>query len=373
MVPRLLAVALLLAAASTAFAGENTWTTSGPPGDVFALAIDPVRVSLYAGSRLSATRTAVLRSFDHGASWAQSGEAPLNTYLSALAVSPTTPRIVYASLNSYPSGARVYRSSDEGASWVAAGSSVQFHVWSFAFRPERPGTLYAGGATCYCVGVPCFYRYECSAAVLESDDSGLTWRILASRMSGRMVTAIALDPLDSNRIYATGDGGAFVSSDRGASWSSSNSGLEGCSAVRALAVHPSDGTLLIATVSTVPSGGSCGGLFRSSDGARTWQPIGPPTQAATSLAVDPTNPRVIYAGTTGGAGVFRSDDGGDSWSRLGSIPGSPNVSQIVVEPSGKIVHAATSSGVFDYEIVPGARPPVILPGNRETRVLPSRP
>lgn len=373
VVPRLRAVALLLVASGSAFAGENVWTSSGPPGDVFTLAIDPVTLSLYAGSRLSTARTVAFRSSDRGASWVESGEAPASSYLTALAVSPTTPTTVYASVNFYPSSARVYRSSDEGMTWLGTGLSSQMNVWSFAFRSELPPTVYAAGRTCYCAGFPCFYRYDCFATVLESNDSGLTWSTLASRMGGRMVTAIALDPLDENRIYAAGDGGVFVSADRGARWYASSSGLEVCSSVRSFAVGPSDGTLLIATANIVANGYPCGGLFRSSDGARTWTPIGPPTQIATSVAFDPTNPRVMYVGTTSGGGVFRSDDAGSSWSRLGSIPGAPNVSQIVVEPSGMIIHAATSDGVFDYEIVPGARPPVTLRRDRGTRTVPTRP
>jgi hypothetical protein len=72
-------------------------------------------------------------------------------------------------------------------------------------------------------------------------------------------------------------------------------------------------------------------------------------------------------------GVFRSVDGGETWSPLGAIPRMPDVSRIVVESSGRFIQAGTASGVFDYEIVPGARPPVISERDRETRTLPSWP
>lgn len=358
--------------AGSAGAGVNVWTSSGPPGYVFLLTVDSANLTLYAGSRLDATRTVAFQSSDHGASWAESGEAPASTYLSALGVSPTTPFTVYAAVNSGPYGGRVYRSADAGSSWVQVGSLLQHNLWGFVFSKDRPGTLYGAGSDCYCVGVPCFYRIQCSAAVLKSEDSGMNWRLLADRLNGTKATSVALDPVDQNRIYAAGDGGVFVSFDEGAHWIASNSGLEGCSSVRALELL-SDGTLLIATASNQPGSSSCGGIFRSPDGARTWAPIGPPTQLATSLAVDPTNPRVIYVGTSTDAGVFRSQDGGETWAAFGSIPGSPDVLQIVVEPSGRFIHAATSTGVFDYEIVPGARPPVVPPRERETRTVLPRP
>jgi photosystem II stability/assembly factor-like uncharacterized protein len=367
----LFAVALGLSAAP-AGAGVNVWTSSGPPGYVFLLAVDSANLTLYAGSRLDATRTVVFRSSDHGASWAESGEAPASTYLSAIGVSPTTPFTVYAAVNSGPYGGTVYRSADAGSSWGQVGSLFQHNLWGFAFSKDRPGTLYGAGSDCYCVGVPCFYRIQCSAAVLKSEDSGMNWRLLADRLSGTKATSVALDRVEQNRIYAAGDGGFFVSFDGGSHWIGSNSGLEGCSSVRALELL-SDGTLWIATASNQTGSFSCGGLFRSTDGARTWTPIGPPTQLATSLAVDPTNPRVIYVGTSNGTGIFRSEDGGETWAAFGSIPGSPDVLEIVVEPSGRFIHAGTSAGVFDYEIVPGARPPVVPPRERETRTVPPRP
>jgi hypothetical protein len=93
--------------------------------------------------------------------------------------------------------------------------------------------------------------------------------------------------------------------------------------------------------------------------------------------MDPRNPDTLYAGVAGenpiypDVGVFQSTDGGVTWIRIGSqLPG---VTALVIEPSGRTLHAATPDGVFDLETVPGARPPVLSPRIRGTRMVPARP
>jgi hypothetical protein len=123
----------------------------------------------------------------------------------------------------------------------------------------------------------------------------------------------------------------------------------------------------------------CGGVFRTDDGGQSWVPTTLRNVFATSIAVDPSKPETVYAGARKpgplypDGGVFRSTDGGRTWERIGlGLPPS-GVHQIVIEPSGTVIHAGTLSGVYDYEIVPGARPPVIPDRSRTTRVLPGRP
>jgi photosystem II stability/assembly factor-like uncharacterized protein len=213
---------------------------------------------------------------------------------------------------------------------------------------------------------------------MKSTDFGATWRSLGG-LSGFAIQSLALDPADSRRIYAAGDAGVFVSADDGDHWSAVNLGLESCPSVLALATPLSDGVLFAGTGQIVANRLGCGGVYRSDDGGRTWNQTGLEPHYITSLAIDPTKQEIVYAGTdrigffSSDAGVFRSQDGGVDWRALGSIPGQPNVSAVVVEPSGRVVHAGTEAGVFDYEIVPGARPPVLVPRSRETRTIPARP
>jgi photosystem II stability/assembly factor-like uncharacterized protein len=77
-----------------------------------------------------------------------------------------------------------------------------------------------------------------------------------------------------------------------------------------------------------------------------WASIGPPGGRVLSLAVDPLNPSLIYAGLEGG-GVFRSPDGGDSWSRIttGLPPYSMPVEALAIDPrTPSTLYAAIRSG-----------------------------
>jgi hypothetical protein len=123
--------------------------------------------------------------------------------------------------------------------------------------------------------------------------------------------------------------------------------------VRALLIHPTQpGTLWAAAVG--------GGVWKTVDGGASWAPLTDllPNLAVSSLALDPANPNVLYAGTgegflnvdaIRGAGIFRSTDGGLSWSQLASTATASfhYVNDLVVsKASGQRLYAATRSGVW---------------------------
>src|SRR5690606_17248846 len=90
--------------------------------------------------------------------------------------------------------------------------------------------------------------------------------------------------------------------------------------ISAIACSPSDPDRMFA-------GSADGGVWRTADGGATWRPVTPsaPTGAIGALAIDPTDERIIYAGTGEanyanhsryGAGLRKSVDGGDTWELL---------------------------------------------------------
>ena len=79
------------------------------------------------------------------------------------------------------------------------------------------------------------------------------------------VNVIVVDPHDPTLVYAAGSAGVFRSNDSGLSWQASNDGL-GTAAIVALALNPSQPDILFGATTE-------GALFRSDDGAKTWHSI----------------------------------------------------------------------------------------------------
>lgn len=79
------------------------------------------------------------------------------------------------------------------------------------------------------------------------------------------VNAIVVDPRDPKSVFAAGPAGVFHSNDSGLIWQASNVGL-GTAVIVALALNPSQPDTLFAATAE-------GALFRSDDGAKTWQSI----------------------------------------------------------------------------------------------------
>jgi photosystem II stability/assembly factor-like uncharacterized protein len=105
-----------------------------------------------------------------------------------------------------------------------------------------------------------------------------------------------------------------------------------------IAVHPLDGDIVYA-------GAAEGGVLRSVDAGQTWMPLfdDQPVLSIGAVAIDPSNPDVIYAGTGevnpgggsvayGGAGLFRSIDQGDSWEFVG-LEDSGSIGRIRIDPT----------------------------------------
>jgi photosystem II stability/assembly factor-like uncharacterized protein len=128
----------------------------------------------------------------------------------------------------------------------------------------------------------------------------------ATPFGGPMV-AVAQAPSAPQIVYAaTWPGGdLFVSRDGGATWQP-RPGLPPEGLVADLAVDPRDPRTVYAQM---------GSLHRTRNGGRSWAPIGPDLVSAVGFALDTADPGVLYAATSGG--LYRSPDGGDTWFLVG--------------------------------------------------------
>ena len=94
--------------------------------------------------------------------------------------------------------------------------------------------------------------------------------------------------------------------------------------------------------SVVYVGSASGGVWKSTSGGISWTPLfdKQPVQSIGDMAVDPTNPEVIYVGTgeanvrnsvSFGNGVYKSTDGGKTWKHIG-LADTRHISRIVINP-----------------------------------------
>ncbi|MGB9243562.1 MAG: hypothetical protein WCC03_09430 [Candidatus Acidiferrales bacterium] len=210
-------------------------------------------------------------------------------------------------------------------------------VRTLASDPSRPNLVYLGTT---------------DGHVFGSEDGGRRWQLLglAGAAHNAIVTAILVDPRDSDHLFASiwtrekqGEGGGiYRSTDRGRSWHPA--GLVG-HAVRAFVAAPSDPDTLVA--------GALDGVFRSRDAGKTWEMITPANDPELrnfdSLAIDPQNPEIIYAGTF--HLPWKTIDGGRDWAAIheGMIDDS-DVLSLAVNPSNQEqVFASACSGIYSSD------------------------
>jgi len=122
---------------------------------------------------------------------------------------------------------------------------------------------------------------------------------------------------------------------------------------RALVVNPSNANVMYA-------GGVAGGVWKTTNAGLSWSPIADllPSIAVNSMAIDPVNPNVVYAGTgegyfnpdsVRGAGIFKSTDAGANWSHLAATNTEDfyYVNDIVISPNdNQRIYAGTDTGVW---------------------------
>ena len=208
-----------------------------------------------------------------------------------------------------------------------------------------------GGRATAVAGVPTdqmtYYLGASGGGVWKTSDAGMTWSPLTDgQIEAGSIGAIAVAHSDPNIIYVgTGSAcprgnvsagvGMYRSSDAGKSWK--HIGLRTAGQIGKIRVHPSDPHLLyVAVLGNVFGASTDRGVYRSKDGGTTWQNIlfVSDRTGAVDLAMDATNPRVLYAsmwtaerkpwtihsGSREG-GLFKSTDGGDTWTKLtGGLP-----------------------------------------------------
>jgi photosystem II stability/assembly factor-like uncharacterized protein len=230
-----------------------------------------------------------------------------------LVFDPHHPSTVFALTEN--DGPGIFQSSDGGRNWRPLGAVPDAsHLDALAIAPRHRRALYVGTE----VGV---FKTTDGGASWQTASAGLLGKETAQERKNRLemgyVRALFVDPRDPETLYAGTEEGLFKSTDGGAHWQGSLANLADVGRVGALAFDPTDTEAIYAGTEPGYAGVSFGsGVFKSTDGGRTWSSLGLQKTNVAALAVDPQHSETIYAATRNGS-IFKSTDGGGRWRAIG--------------------------------------------------------
>lgn len=302
----------LLEGRFTWFAGQRLYPTEIAPRDHRARALQPELFpsdarerALEQKKRMAQTEGPIVVP---GCNWLSIGPRNINGRIRALAIHPTDGNTVYAG----SANAGVWVSRDAGQSWkplmhdegALEIGALAAHLTNPA-NPMGDVTLYAG------TGEPTFWPGYRGIGVLKSTNSGVTWNLTSSMPApgNDRLSAILIDPTS-------------------------------------VTANP--------TTTKLYAGGTPGGLYRSTDGGATWTLM--LNKKITGLAMDPTNPAVIYAAAAF-EGIFKYDPVTDTWTAFnnGFPAGFPQLILVAIGQSAPHkIYAKLDETVYRFDTGTGS-------------------
>ena len=259
----------------------------------------------------------VWKTVNRGTTWQPIWDDQSFASIGDVAVAPSDPDVVWVgtgernSLRSQGWGDGVYRSTDGGRSWAHVGLDETREIGRIVPHPSDP-------ATAYVAAMGHLWGANPERGVYKTTDGGASWQKVLFVNDTTGFVDLQMDPTNPDVLYAAG-------------WHRLRWGggrMEGA--------------------------GEGSGIFKSTDGGRSWTELTDPALAnglpsrnlgRIGLAVYPRDPRIVYAviqaahgavnaGVSPHGGVFRSDDAGLSWTRVNDVSAVPDYfyNEIYVDP-----------------------------------------
>ncbi len=295
--------------------------TSGRIADI---AVHPGNSSVY---YVASASGGVWKTENNGTTFEPIFDAQGSYSIGCVTIDPNNPSIVWVGTGennnqrSVAYGDGVYKSEDGGKSWKNMGLKSSEHIGKIVVDPRNSDVVFVAA-----------YGPLWSAGgergVYKTTDGGKTWEAVLTIDEHTGVNDIILDPRNPDVMYAAAhqrrrhvftyvgggpESGVYKSTDGGKSWEKANRGLPAGKMGRVgLAMAPSNSDILYAIVEAE---GNSGGFFVSNDRAASWEKRSSHNTSGnyySEIVVDPVNPDMIVS-----MDVFNqfSKDGGRTWSR----------------------------------------------------------
>src|SRR5512146_2379029 len=260
----------------------------------------------------------VWKTNDYGRTWTPIFNHEPTGSIGAVAVAPSDPNVVYVGSGQglhrpdLSVGDGVYKSTDAGKTWTHLGLRDGQQIRQIAIDQRNPNRLFVAVA-----GHP--YGPNPERGIFRSTDGGQTFEKVLYKDENTGASDVVVDPSNSDVVYASlwesregpwenGEwdgpgGGIFKSTDGGRTWNQLKRGLPEDVVQANLAISLSNPKRLYATVSTMHDVGIFVSIYRSDDAGESWNKTTDDTRPATRIGggdlpvvgVDPKNPDVVYS------------------------------------------------------------------------------
>ena len=349
--------------------GKLEWRSVGPyiGGRVVAVTGVPGTRNLF---YMGAVDGGVWRSTDYGVTWTNLTDGTLpgtSNSIGAIAVAPSNHDVIYVGTGESDirgdviTGDGVYRSDDAGKTWKAAGLADTHTISALAVDPQNPDIVYASS-------MGHVFKGNDERGVFKSTDGGKTWSKVLFVNADTGCIDLVMDPKDPQTLYAAmwqayrtpwtlqdgGPGsGLYKSTDGGAHWNvlDGNPGFpQGPLGRIGVTVAASNPQVVYSIVQAKD-----GGVFRSDDGGGHWTRVNDSWSLRQrafyymSIYADPGNPDVVYVPEVDALWV--SKDGGKSFAKLHTPHGdnhivwiSPDDSNLLLEGNDGGATVSTNGG-----------------------------
>ncbi|PYT08021.1 MAG: glycosyl hydrolase [Acidobacteria bacterium] len=279
-----------------------------------------------------ATGGGVWKTNDGGINWEPISDEYFKTgSVGAIGISESDPNVVYVGMGESPirgnvsHGDGVYKSTDAGKTWKHVGLDDTRQISRVRVHPRNPDIVYVAA-------LGHVFGPNEQRGVFRSTDGGKNWQKVLYRSSKAGVTDLILDPTNPNTIYAAlwevyrqpwtlesggSGGGIFKSTDGGDTWNeiTRNQGLpKGMVGNIGITVSPVNSDRVWAIVEAED-----GGVFRSDNAGKTWSKVNEQRNLRqrawyyTRIYADPKNADTVYVLNTG---FYKSNDGGRTYSSI---------------------------------------------------------